>query len=98
MQHLQAAYEQFYGDCQRTLTEMSYDHANKRVLCVSEDKFIDFDRVAQKYFCGKNQPATVDMLAFGDEHVLLVEFKAGKNVKVEKLKLQFKLLAVVLCA
>ncbi len=96
MEQLQAAYEQFYGDCQRTLTEISYDDANERILCVGEDKFIDFDRVAQKYFCGKNKPATVDMLAFGREHVLLVEFKAGKNVKVEKLKLQFKLLASIL--
>jgi hypothetical protein len=48
MEHLQAAYEQFYGDCQRTLTEISYDDANEHILCVGEDKFIDFDRVAQK--------------------------------------------------
>ena len=96
MQHLQAAFEQCYGDCQRTLTEISYDNANERILCVSEDKCIDFDRVAQKYFQRKNQPATVDMLAFGSDHVLLVEFKAGKNVKVEKQQLQFKLLASIL--
>jgi hypothetical protein len=36
------------------------------------------------------------MLAFGREHVLLIEFKAGKNVKVEKQQLQFKLLASIL--
>jgi len=96
MQHLQAAYEQMYGDCQRTLTEISYDHANERRLCISDEKYLDFDCVAQKYFSGKNSPATVDMLAFGDEHVLLIEFKAGKNVKIEKQQLQFKLLASIL--
>ncbi|KHD05993.1 hypothetical protein PN36_07965 [Candidatus Thiomargarita nelsonii] len=96
MQHLQAAFEQWYGDCQRTLTEISYDQVNERTLCVSEEKYIDFDWVAQKYFSGKNKPSTVDMLAFGSEHVLFVEFKAGKNVKVEKQKLQFKLLASLL--
>ncbi len=96
MPHLQAAFEQWYGDCQRTLTEISYDNANERTLCVSEEKYLDFDLIAQKYFRGKNQPSTVDMLAFGSEHVLLVEFKAGKNVKVEKQKLQFKLLASIL--
>jgi hypothetical protein len=96
MEHLQAAFEQRYGDCQRTLSEISYDDANERILCVGEEKYLDFDRIAEKYFGGKNQPATVDMLAFGHEHVLLVEFKAGKNVKVEKLNLQFKLLASIL--
>ena len=96
MEDLQAAFEQSYGDCQRTLTEISYDDANERILCIGEEKYLDFDRIAQKYFAGKNQPATVDMLAFGHEHVLLVEFKAGKNVKVEKQRLQFKLLASIL--
>ncbi len=96
MQDLQVAFEQEYGDCQRTLTEISYDDANERRFCVSDEKYLDFDWVAQKYFSGKNKPATVDMLAFGSEHVLLVEFKAGKNVKVEKQQLQFKLLASIL--
>jgi len=96
MQDLSVAFEQYYGDCQRTLTEISYDEANERTFCVSEDKYLDFDRLAQKYFAGKNQPATVDLLAFGREHVLLVEFKAGKNVKVEKQQLQFKLLTSIL--
>ncbi len=96
MQHLQTAFEQYYGDCQRTLTEISYDNANERIFCVSEEKYIDFDLVAQKYFRGKNQSATVDTLVFGTEHVLLIEFKAGKNVKAEKQQLQFKLLASIL--
>ena len=97
MQELQAAFEQWYGDCKQSLTEISYDDANKRTLCISEEKYINFDLVAQKYFRGKNhQPATVDMLAFGNEHVLLIEFKAGKNIKQEKQQLQFKILASIL--
>lgn len=97
MQDLQAAFEQWYGDCKQSLTEISYDDANKRTLCISEEKYINFDLVANKYFRGKNhQPATVDMLAFGSEHVLFVEFKAGKNIKVEKQRLQFKILASIL--
>lgn len=71
MQDLSVAFEQYYGDCQRTLTEISYDDANERTFCVSEDKYLDFDRLAQKYF-------------------------AGKNVKVEKQQLQFKLLTSIL--
>ena len=93
---IRKAFEKFYGDCQRTLTEISYDYANDREFCYSDEKYIDFDQVAQKYFAGKNKPSTVDMLAFGSEHVLFIEFKAGKNVKVEKQKLQFKLLASLL--
>jgi len=97
MQDLETAFEQWYGDCKRSLTEISYDDANERTLCISEEKYINFDLVAQKYFRGKNhQPATVDMLAFGSEHVLLVEFKAGKNIKQEKQQLQFKILASIL--
>ena len=79
-------FEQYYADCQRTLTEISYDHANEREFCLGEEKYIDFDCVAQKYFMGKNKPATVDMLAFGTEHVLLIEFKAGLNIQEEYIK------------
>lgn len=97
MQDVQAAFEQMYGDCKQSLTEISYDDANKRTLCISEEKYINFDLVAQKYFRGKNhQAATVDMLAFGSEHVLFIEFKAGKNIKVEKQRLQFKILTSIL--
>jgi hypothetical protein len=96
MQHLQKLFEQYYEDCQQTLTEISYDQANEREFCLGDEKYIDFDRVAKKYFTGKNKPSTVDMLAFGNEHVLLIEFKAGKNVKVEKQNLQFKILASIL--
>jgi hypothetical protein len=96
MQHWQATFEQCYEECQRTLTQISYDYANDREFCIGDDKYIDLDCVAKKYFTGTNKPSTVDMLAFGNEHVLLIEFKAGKHVKTEKHSLQFKLLTSLL--
>jgi N-acetylmuramoyl-L-alanine amidase CwlA len=62
VQHLQAAFEQWYGDCQRTLTEISYDQV--RTLCVSEEKYIDFDWVAHKYFSGKKIDAPLKIRFF----------------------------------
>ncbi|RKZ71451.1 MAG: hypothetical protein DRR19_32580 [Candidatus Parabeggiatoa sp. nov. 1] len=53
MQYLQEAFKNFYGDCQRTLTEISYDYANAREFCRSNrvPKNINiFKHVDKKYY------------------------------------------------
>lgn len=72
--------EKKYTEQLKSIRTISFDSANKEVLCDSDFKCWDFDGIIKSYSAekGTDRVSTPDLLYFESDHLVFVEFKNGK--------------------
>jgi hypothetical protein len=67
-----------FKNCLQPLTDISWDSANGQALVKSNERFHNYDRMADIVYRGENKPKTPDMIYFKRDTLVFVEFKNGK--------------------
>lgn len=70
-------------DIYQSFKQCSKDKANGKYLVSSEVKAINFDKLTEWLF-PDDKPQSADSLAFTDDDIYLIEFKAGDQVGLDK--------------
>ena len=77
IEEIKTFFEKEYADCLQPLSRISYDDANDRILCRSETRFFNYDKIVQRV-CGSYTPRSPDMILFYGNNLVFIEFKAGR--------------------
>lgn len=81
---IQKLIEDRYGNYLEPLSILSKDKAHDESMIDSQDKFINYDRLGESLFPGKDKPKTPDMIFFKDGVIYFVEFKNGRIEGIRK--------------
>jgi hypothetical protein len=73
-----------YSDHLEPLHIISKDQARNESMIPIADKFLNYDRICESLFTGKNKPKTPDMIFFKDDVIYFVEFKNGRIEGIRK--------------
>nr|WP_321280737.1 hypothetical protein [uncultured Vibrio sp.] len=77
-----------FGDCIKTITDISYNTTNGKKFYESDFQLYCLDSIVEKHF--SIQPKSADALYLSKRGIFLIEFKDGKkkNIKTDDIKLK----------
>lgn len=81
-----------FDDCLAPLREISLDSENNVIMVDRPERFFHYDKITESVYKGGNCPKSPDMLLFGKNSLVFVEFKNGKIHSSDRVNIKLKAL------